>query len=146
VVVDHDPDALTYSRRLLDGRAKIELVQENALNLARGKGNSHALAGARYVVSLGLFEYLPHQVCVRLIRLLRESVAPGGEILICNFDEDNPDQPFMEWVVDWPLIYRNSHDFFGLFIEGGFEKKDLELLRERDDGLVLHLVARVTPR
>jgi SAM-dependent methyltransferase len=146
VAFDNDAEALSYATRVLGEHAsKVELVQDNAVRLARSTEIPPSIAGARYVLSLGLLDYLPRTVSVGLLRALRSAVVPGGELLIGNYAEGNPSQYFMEWVGDWPLIYRSAHDFMQLFLDAGFEGRDLHLERETRDGVVLLVTATVRP-
>jgi len=144
VAIDQDPEALVYALEVLgDYSHRVELVQENAVRLARARIPHPALAGASYVVSLGLFDYLSRIVAVNVIRALRRLVEPGGEILIGNFATGNPTRAFMEWAADWVLLYRSEREFMDLFLDAGFEAEDLTLERESSDGLVLLVTARV---
>jgi len=144
VALDNDPEALFYGQKVLGTfAAKVEFGQENAVRLARVKDVPPTLAGSDYVLSLGLFDYLPRNIAVGLLRSLRAAVVAGGEVLIGNFADGNPSQTFMEWAADWPLIYRSKHDFAELFLESGFENRDLVVEREKKDGGVIMITGRV---
>jgi SAM-dependent methyltransferase len=144
VALDNDPEAISYAQRVLGPLAeKVEFGQENAVRLARVRDIPPSLAGADYVLSLGLFDYLPRNIAVGLLRSLRGSVVGGGELLIGNFADGNPSQTFMEWAADWPLIYRSKHDFAELFLESGFQNRDLVVEREKKDGGVIMITGRV---
>jgi extracellular factor (EF) 3-hydroxypalmitic acid methyl ester biosynthesis protein len=146
VAFDNDSEALTYAMRVLGEHAgSVELVQDNAVRLARSAEIPPSITDAHYMVSLGLLDYLPRAVSVGLLRALRTAVVPGGQLLIGNYAEGNPSQEFMEWVGDWPLIYRSAHDFMQLFLDAGFESRDLELDREAPDGIILLVTATVRP-
>jgi SAM-dependent methyltransferase len=145
VVVDNDPEALAYARRVLGPYAEhVEYAEENAIKMARARAVPPSIAGASFVVSLGLFDYLPRILAVNLLRALRASTAPGGELLIGNFAQGNPTRPFMEWASDWVLIYRSHEEFMQLFLDAGFAPGDLTCERETEGGLVFMVTARVT--
>lgn len=145
VAIDQDPEALVYALEVLGPHSQqVELVQENAVRIARARQVHPALLGASYVVSLGLFDYLPRVLAAHLIRALRRAVAPGGELLIGNFATGNPTRTFMEWTADWVLIYRSEAEFLQLFLDAGFTPDDLTVERECSDGLVWMVTARVT--
>jgi hypothetical protein len=118
-------------------------AEENAIKMARARAVPPSVAGASFVVSLGLFDYLPRILAVSLLKALRKSTAPGGELLIGNFAQGNPTRPFMEWASDWVLIYRSTEEFTQLFLDAGFAPDDLTVERESADGLVLMITARV---
>ena len=144
VVVDNDPEALAYARRVLGPYAgHVEYAEENAIKMARARAVPPSIAGASFVVSLGLFDYLPRVLASSLLRALRQATAPGGELLIGNFAQGNPTRPFMEWASDWVLIYRSPEEFVQLFLDAGFAPDDLTVERETENGLVLMVTARV---
>ena len=144
VALDNDPEALNYARRVLGSYSeRFEFVQENAVRLARSREVPSSLAGADWVISLGLFDYLPRNIAVGLLRTLHASVRDGGEVLVGNYADGNPSQTFMDWVGDWPLIYRSRHDFAELFMEAGFDSRDLVVDREAKNGHVIMISARV---
>lgn len=145
VAADHDPEALAYAKRVLGRYAEeVCFAEENAIRIARTRTFPDSFAGARYIVSLGLFDYLRRPIAVSLLRTLRRGMEPGGELLIGNFAEGNPTQTFMEWAADWRLIYRSAEDFLSMFFEAGFQPEDLTIEREvPKGGLVLMVTAKV---
>lgn len=143
-VVDQDPEALAYARRVLGPHAAmVNFIQANAIQMARAHAVPAAMAGASFTVSLGLFDYLPRGIAVNLLRALRAGTAPGGELLVGNFARGNPTRTFMEWTADWVLIHRSDEEFLQLFLDAGFAPEDLTCERETDGGLVLMVTARV---
>jgi SAM-dependent methyltransferase len=144
VLADNDPEALAYARRVLGTYADhVTFAEENAIKIARQRVLPASLANASFVVSLGLFDYLPRTLAVSLLRTLRQGSAPGGELLVGNFAKGNPTAPFMEWAADWVLIYRSDEEFLQMFLDAGFAPEDLTCERESEDGLVLMVTARV---
>lgn len=131
LVVDNDPEALVYARRVLGPYAdSVEFARENAIQMARARAVPLSMALATFVVSLGLFDYLPRILAVNLFRGLRAGTAPGAELLIGNFAQGNPTRPFMEWASDWVLIYRSDEDFLQLFLDAGFRPEGITCERE----------------
>jgi SAM-dependent methyltransferase len=144
VLADNDPEALAYARRVLGEYADhVTFAEENAIKIARQRVLPPSLANASFVVSLGLFDYLPRTLAVSLLKSLRVGSAPGGELLIGNFAKGNPTAPFMEWAADWRLIYRSDEEFLQMFLDAGFAPEDLTCERESPTGLVLMVTARV---
>jgi SAM-dependent methyltransferase len=143
VALDGDPAALEYAAGVLGGSSQVELRQENAIHIARDRRTSPALAGTDYVVSLGLFDYLPDRIASGLLGAFRRAVQPGGELLVGNFAADNPSRAFMEWFGDWPLIHRSEREFLNLFEAAGFARRDLLLEREASGGAILLVSANV---
>lgn len=62
----------------------------------------------------GLFDYLPPDTCRALIELWYDSLLPGGLVLIANMNDTKPFRNFIEFILDWQLIYRDSREFLSL--------------------------------
>jgi extracellular factor (EF) 3-hydroxypalmitic acid methyl ester biosynthesis protein len=62
----------------------------------------------------GLFDYLAPDTCRALMELWYDSLSPGGLMLIANMNDSKPFRHFIEFILDWQLIYRNSAEIFSL--------------------------------
>jgi extracellular factor (EF) 3-hydroxypalmitic acid methyl ester biosynthesis protein len=62
----------------------------------------------------GLFDYLAPDTCRALMELWYDSLTPGGLMLIANMTDTKPFRHFIEFILDWQLIYRNSAEFLSL--------------------------------
>jgi extracellular factor (EF) 3-hydroxypalmitic acid methyl ester biosynthesis protein len=60
------------------------------------------------VYCAGLFDYMPDNICTRLLEVFYKLTAPGGLVLVTNVDTCNPSRCWMEYMVDWLLVYRNA--------------------------------------
>jgi extracellular factor (EF) 3-hydroxypalmitic acid methyl ester biosynthesis protein len=58
----------------------------------------------------GLFDYLAPDTCRALMELWYNSLSPGGLMLVANMTDTKPFRHFIEFVLDWQLIYRNSRE------------------------------------
>jgi extracellular factor (EF) 3-hydroxypalmitic acid methyl ester biosynthesis protein len=47
-------------------------------------------------------------------------VAPGGLLVATNVDASNPSRNWMEYVVDWHLVYRNHQQLEYLVPDGAW--------------------------
>ena len=65
----------------------------------------------------GLFDYLAPDTCRALMELWHDSLSPGGLMLIANMNDTKPFRHFIEFILDWQLIYRNSAEIFSLVPE-----------------------------
>ena len=65
----------------------------------------------------GLFDYLAPQTCQALIDLWYDSLTPGGLMLIANMNDTKPFRNFIEFILDWQLIYRDSREILSLVPE-----------------------------
>lgn len=98
---------LTNIRNENGRRTGIEVVKKSVAQLL--KDNAKIKPGSYDLVySAGLFDYLPDNVCTRLLEVFYELTAPGGLILVTNVDVCNPSRGWMECMVDWFLVYRDA--------------------------------------
>lgn len=67
-----------------------------------------------FVYCAGLFDYLSDRICRRLLEVFYELLAPGGLLVATNVDISNPSRNWMEYVVDWHLVYRSQEGFLKL--------------------------------
>jgi hypothetical protein len=67
------------------------------------------------IYSAGLFDYLTEPVAQMAAQKMLASMKKGGKLIIGNFSKDNPSIPFMEFVLDWHLIYRSKEDLERMF-------------------------------
>jgi extracellular factor (EF) 3-hydroxypalmitic acid methyl ester biosynthesis protein len=65
----------------------------------------------------GLFDYLAPDTCRAMLELWHDSLAPGGLMLVANMTDTKPFRYFIEFILDWQLIYRNSREFLSLVPE-----------------------------
>jgi extracellular factor (EF) 3-hydroxypalmitic acid methyl ester biosynthesis protein len=60
-----------------------------------------------FVYCAGLFDYLSDRICKKLMSIFYDLVAPGGLLVATNVDSANPSKNWMEYVVEWHLVYRD---------------------------------------
>jgi extracellular factor (EF) 3-hydroxypalmitic acid methyl ester biosynthesis protein len=65
----------------------------------------------------GLFDYLAPDTCRALMELWHDSLSPGGLALIANMDDTRPFRHFIEFILDWQLIYRDRREILALVPE-----------------------------
>jgi extracellular factor (EF) 3-hydroxypalmitic acid methyl ester biosynthesis protein len=65
----------------------------------------------------GLFDYLAPDTCRALLELWYDSLSPGGLMLVANMTDTKPFRHFIEFILDWQLIYRNSAEILSLVPE-----------------------------
>ncbi len=58
----------------------------------------------------GLFDYLSEHTCAELVNLFHGNLLPGGLVLVANMDDSKPFRNFIEFVLDWQLIYRSPQE------------------------------------
>jgi hypothetical protein len=57
-------------------------------------------------------------------------VKPGGEMIIGNFNVENPSRRIMEILGDWFLNHRSEDELMRFALQAGISKDDIEVIRE----------------
>jgi len=66
------------------------------------------------VYCAGLFDYLSQRVCRRLTEIFHMLTRPGGRVVVTNVSSTNPSIGWMEYLLEWNLIYRNNDEMMDL--------------------------------
>lgn len=80
--------------------------------------------------SAGLFDYFKDKHFVYLLKKYYEYIKPGGEMIIGNFNIDNPSKKIMEILGDWFLNHRSEEELMRFAMQAGIEKDKIEVIRE----------------
>jgi len=62
----------------------------------------------------GLFDYLSEPTCRSLVQLFYDWLLPGGKVIVANMNDSKPFRNFIEFVLDWQLIYRDGGKMLAL--------------------------------
>ncbi len=90
-----------------------DLLKE-ATREAAGRGSANIPPEYDLVYCAGLFDYLSDKVCSRLLQLFYRWTVPGGLVVATNVHPSNSLRRFMDYVVDWHLVYRTEADMTAL--------------------------------
>ncbi len=80
--------------------------------------------------SAGLFDYFKDKHFVYLLKKYYEYVKPGGEMIIGNFNVENPSRRIMEILGDWFLNHRSEDELMRFALQAGISKNNIEVIRE----------------
>lgn len=132
--VEYDPIAILYAKAVCcDYLRQVNFIQKNAFRFTTVK--TYPL-----IWSAGLFDYFDDNRFVFLTRRLYSLLAEGGELVIGNFSEDNPDQTYMEVLMEWELRHRSAETLTNLAIESGVPAEKIAIGQEPEGvNLFLHL-------
>ncbi len=97
-------------------------------------------ASQDFIYSIGLYDYLTERFATRLTQKLWEGLAPGGLLVLGNFNDFHPMHHFTESALDWYLIYRDPPQMLRL-VEGLPGVVDAQV-RTEGTGTLHLLVAR----
>lgn len=118
VLIDQDPSALEYARRLASEHRvpeAITTIQGDVLFFDR------LLQGFApdLIEMLGLMDYLPTKLAVSLVRKIHRLLPAGGSFLTCHV-HPNAETYFLRHAVNWDMLYRTREAFAQIVIGGGF--------------------------
>jgi extracellular factor (EF) 3-hydroxypalmitic acid methyl ester biosynthesis protein len=118
-LLDFNEETLAFTQNVLNNLIErhnrattVELLKKSVVQVLKeaAKPTSALIANDYdFVYCAGLFDYLPDRVCEQLINTFYRMLAPNGLLLVTNVDEVNPSRNWMEYSVDWHLIYRNHN-------------------------------------
>jgi extracellular factor (EF) 3-hydroxypalmitic acid methyl ester biosynthesis protein len=121
-LIDFNEETLLYAgqklveaKRQFSRQTRIRTQQISVYELLkrtqRGGGDAEKLD---LIYCGGLFDYLAPDTCRALVELWFDSLSPGGLMLIANMNDTKPFRNFIEFILDWQLIYRNSAEILSL--------------------------------
>lgn len=120
--IDIDPDALAYTNRhvnVFNHQATVRLMNENIVKWALGRVR-HDFGKQDIIYSSGLTDYLDRRLFVRLINRCYGQLRDGGVLIVGNFSPNNPNRQFMDHILHWTLIYRDTRELREIFKESAF--------------------------
>lgn len=126
-LLDFNSETLEYTReriqeaRMSGGReTQVRYFQRSVHQLLRAatQGGEEEFTNYDVVYCAGLFDYLSQRVCKRLVELFCTMVRPGGIVIVTNVAMSNPRKAWMEYVMEWNLIYRDENDMNDLVPDG----------------------------
>jgi len=120
-LLDFNDETLAYATRTL-GEARtrahrasaIQIIKKSVHQILKDSGKAGTAPKYDLVYCAGLFDYLSDQVCKRLMNYFYDLLTPGGLLIGTNVSTANPSRNWMEYVLDWHLIYRNTAQFAAL--------------------------------
>jgi SAM-dependent methyltransferase len=128
ILLDLDPLAINYSRKLAKNYGvddKITFIRGSTYNLEGAMKGIHP----HIIEMVGLLDYRPHRKAVRLVEKIYRLLLPGGKFLTANI-HPNPEQYFLKWVVNWPMIHRKPEELGRILVEGGFAPENCQIIYE----------------
>src|SRR5690606_21153150 len=117
-LIDQDEDSLKHAQRCLytlgKGKKNITFHFYNTAMkniIIRGLG----MKDFDLIYSAGLFDYFSDPVAQLAGQKLFEGLRKGGQMIVGNFNVENPNQFEMDLALDWRLIYRSKEDMKRMF-------------------------------
>lgn len=128
---DVDSRAINYAKTLLKNTKNVNFFVQNAIRLALKKDITKEIDNKYDIIySTGLFDYLDEKIASRLVSNLKKLLKKNGIMVISNARDkySNPSTAWMEWVVEWYLIYRNENEFKMIFTNANLASRNLKII------------------
>ncbi|WP_419693610.1 class I SAM-dependent methyltransferase [Mesorhizobium muleiense] len=110
VALDQDPQSVELITRDFQGTA-VEAIDGSVRTvLTRG----HKLGKFDFIYASGLYDYLAHNVAVKLTKTCLQMLKPNGTFLFANYAEGNPDAGYWETFMNWVLLLRSEADMWNI--------------------------------
>ncbi|PAQ00080.1 class I SAM-dependent methyltransferase [Mesorhizobium mediterraneum] len=110
VALDQDPQSVGLITRDFQGTA-VEAIDGSVRTvLTRG----HKLGKFDFIYASGLYDYLAHNVAVKLTKTCLQMLKPNGTFLFANYAEGNPDAGYRETFMNWLLLLRSEADMWDI--------------------------------
>jgi len=126
LLIDIEPRALAYAQNL----ARTNGIGDQVEVLAGDVRKSIRVIHDRrpdIVEMIGLLDYLPDLMAIRLISAIRRGLPDEGLFLTANIYK-NFERHFVKWVMNWDMIYRNATSLGNILASAGFQ--DFRLVAE----------------
>lgn len=132
--VEMDSRAIEHAKSLnINHLEQIEFVNQNIFKFRTEEKFD-------IVWSAGLFDYFDDKGFKMVLRKLIDCASEKGEIIIGNFNDENPSRTYMEMVGDWILHHRSEDQLIKLAIEAGANPAKIWVGQEPEGiNLFLHI-------
>lgn len=123
-LIDLDQRAIDYARRKnKDHLDCLNFENKNVIRFTPDKTYD-------LIWSAGLFDYFKDKHFVFLLKRYYEYIAPGGQMVIGNFNSGNPSKKIMEVLGDWFLYHRSEEELRQFAVRAGIEPDLVEVISE----------------
>ncbi|MBF0467097.1 MAG: class I SAM-dependent methyltransferase family protein [Nitrospirae bacterium] len=137
-LLDFDIQALAFVAEKLEKlklNKNVTLLHQNLIYLLTKK-EILQIKTQDLIYSIGLIDYFNDSFVVRLFNMIYGYLKPGGKIMIGNFHPRNTSRGYMDYILEWKLIYRTEEDMNRLFLESLF-KRECTNIQFEEEGINL---------
>jgi len=128
VLIDNDPTAIDQAKEIARA-AEIENSFTFVCDRTTVLEKVCADFKPHIIEMVGFLDYRPKGQAIKLIKRVISSLPEEGIFITCNINK-NSEKPLLDWVLLWPMFYRNEAEFLELLIEGGFSPEKIQLIYE----------------
>lgn len=123
-MLDLDKRAIAYAK--IKNRKYLDRMTFHNVNVIRYEPEKKF----DLIWSAGLFDYFKNKHFVFLLKKYYQYLNEDGEMIIGNFNIDNPSRKSMEILCDWFLYHRSADELKQFAIQAGIDKSKIDVIRE----------------
>lgn len=142
--LDNDQAALDYafekSTNSGISRENLKFTKQNVLRLINPEYNIRNLGYYDLIYSVGLYDYLPDVLLIRILKGTLVLLKETGEYLVAFKDSDKYDKTEYQWHVDWHFFQRTEQDCNHLLKSAG--AKIMHMDRDESGIILLYTIKR----
>ncbi len=146
-LMDFDPKALAFSKTHLQSKlpnAEIVSLNIDVREIVVKKGVSKLnIDQCDLIYSIGLFDYLPDRVILKLLGNLTDLLSEEGLLIFAHKDHLIYNPRIADWFCDWKYYDRSQKDFENIFKNLGIDPANISFSREKD-GYIFFVKIRKT--
>ncbi|MEW6001693.1 MAG: methyltransferase domain-containing protein [Nitrospirota bacterium] len=143
ICIDNDNDALAFAQNRLSYTGilpQVELRKYNALRMFDDELNMSEFGKQDIIYSVGLFDYLPSEFLIKMLRALYKLLNPGGKLIAAFKDANQYKSQVYHWIGDWDgFLQRNEEDFRDILYDAKIPHSAIEESRE-DTGIIIFYI------
>jgi len=148
--IDLDDDALAFTANRLSftnispvTSEQVVLRKYNAVRMFDHELNLNEFGMQDIIYSVGLFDYLPTDFLITLLRALYRLTAPGGTLITSFKDASRYRHQEYHWIVDWDgFLQRTEDDFRSILSDAGFQDSAISETRGESGIIVFYLMRK----
>lgn len=141
--LDFDQGALDFSKAMLERTpvlvGELTTVKQNVLRMTSATRNIKQFGLFDLIYSVGLYDYLPDKILVRLLSATAQMLVPGGRYILAFKDADRYDCTEYQWHVDWYFFQRTETECRTLIERAGLEIVSME---REPSGVIMMFTAK----
>lgn len=139
--IDAEQTCVSHINTHLAGlHAGVSATKQDLLRLILGKDQQQAFD---LVYALGIFDYLEDKLAIRLINRMLGMCKTGGKVLFANFCPGITEQGYMEFIMDWYLIYRDESGIRNLLNQVSVNHQIVDEFRDPWGRIIYYVLERV---
>jgi extracellular factor (EF) 3-hydroxypalmitic acid methyl ester biosynthesis protein len=120
-LVDTDTEALQHASQVIrelkkttQNHVQISYLNKSIQQLILDPLTLDSFRSQDLIYALGLFDYLPPRSAMRVVQNLYQLLSEGGELIVGNFGPANDSRFYMEYGLEWYLLYRDPKEMIRL--------------------------------